>query len=208
MNKILEELLIEYPRLEVCRGDIEAAFELLRDCYKNGGRVFVCGNGGGASAAEHIVGELSKSFKKQRQISTELSDKLRTLGEGGKYLAKELEGALPAISLNSQASLITAFANDKAWDAAYAQQLYGLGRAGDCLISISTSGNAKSCVYATLLAKAIGINSLSFTGAGGGRLKEYSTLTVSVPECETYKVQELHLPIYHALCAMLEEEFF
>ncbi|MBO5480233.1 MAG: SIS domain-containing protein [Clostridia bacterium] len=206
-NDILKELIVKYPKLENCRADIENAFTLLKNCYQNGGTVFVCGNGGSSSDSEHIVGELLKSFKKRRPIDSDVYENLGSF-EGGAYLREKLEGALPALSLNSQTGIMTAFANDKAWDAVFAQQLYGLGKKGDCLITLSTSGNSKNCVYAVLTAKAKGISSIALTGNGGGRLKEYATVTVAVPETETYKVQELHLPVYHALCAMLEEEFF
>ena len=205
---ILDELIERYPTLEVCREDIEGAFALLRDCYKSGGRVFVCGNGGSACDAEHIVGELMKCFKAKRPIDPDICANLRALGAEGVALCEKLEGALPAVSLNSQTGIMTAFANDKSWDAVFAQQLYGLGNAGDCLISLSTSGNSKNCIYAALVARAMGISAISLTGAGGGELKLRSDCTVAVPESETYRVQELHLPVYHCLCAMLEEEFF
>ena len=205
---ILEELTIKYPQLKGCILDIERAFILLKDCFKKGGRLFVCGTGGSSSDSEHIVGELLKSFKKRRPIQKEIYEKLQSLGKDGAYLCEKLEGALPAYSLNSQVSIMTAFANDKAWDATYAQELYGLGKKGDCLITLSTSGNSQNCVYAACIAKAKGISSIALTGEGGGKLKEYSDCTIAVPEKETYKVQELHLPVYHCLCAMLEEEFF
>jgi D-sedoheptulose 7-phosphate isomerase len=188
--------------------DIEKAFLVLKTCFENGGCVFVCGNGGSSSDSEHIVGELLKSFKKKRSIKENIYQKLYSFGESGAYLGEQLEGALPAYSLNSQTGIMTAFANDKSWDAVFAQQLYGLGEETDCLISLSTSGNSKNCVYATMVAKAKGLSTISLTGKGGGELKKYCDCTISVPEIETYKVQELHLPVYHCLCAMLEEEFF
>ena len=133
---------------------------------------------------------------------------LSNYGEDGEYLLSKLEGSLPAVSLISQTGILTAFANDKSWDTAMAQQLYGLGKQGDCLLVLSTSGNSKNCVYAVLVAKAKGLKTLAFTGKNGGKLKEICDECVCAPETETYKVQELHLPIYHCLCAMLEEEFF
>lgn len=207
-EKILNELLFAYPQLQCCYNDIKQAFLILQNAFKNGGCLFVCGNGGSSSDSEHIVGELLKSFKKHRPIRQDVYNKLQSLGEDGAYLCEKLEGALPAYSLNSQTGIMTAFANDKSWDALYAQELYGLGRKGDCLISLSTSGNSKNCVYATLMAKVKGISNISLTGCTGGELKKLSDCTIAVPEEETYKVQELHLPIYHCLCAMLEEEFF
>ena len=205
---ILKELIEKYPQLSNIESDISKAFELLYDTYKNGNKILLCGNGGSSSDSEHIVGELLKSFKKCRAIRQDVYEKLKEFGVDGAYLCEKLEGALPAISLNSQTGIMTAFANDKAWDAAFAQQLYALGENGDCLIVLSTSGNSKNCVFATLVAKAKGISSVALTGMGGGKLKEYSDCTIAVPETETYKVQELHLPVYHCLCAMLEEEFF
>ncbi|MBE5752639.1 MAG: SIS domain-containing protein [Clostridiales bacterium] len=207
-QKILAELMEKYPQLKGCFSDIEKAFVMLKNCYENCGSVFVCGNGGSASDSEHIVGELLKNFKKHRPIQRVVYEKLQDFGEDGAYLCEKLEGALPAYSLNSQTGIMTAFANDKSWDAVFAQQLYGLGREGDCLISLSTSGNSKNCIYATMVAKAKHLVTISLTGEGGGELKKYCDCIIAVPEMETYKVQELHLPVYHCLCAMLEVELF
>ena len=207
-RNLLEELIKAYPKLQGCRDSIENAFLILKNCFEKGGRVFVCGNGGSSSDSEHIVGELLKSFKKYRSIEKTVYDTLKDFGDAGMYLCEKLEGALPAYSLNSQTGIMTAFANDKSWDATFAQQLYGLGTSGDCLICLSTSGNSKNCVYAVLVAKAKDISSIALTGEAGGKLKELSDEAICVPEVETYKVQELHLPVYHCLCAMLEEEFF
>lgn len=207
-KKILEEMLEKYPSLHTCHADIQRSFDLLSACFSRGGRLFVCGNGGSAADCEHIVGELLKCFKKRRPIDDTIRARLQTLGEDGAYLCEKLEGALPAYSLISQMGVLTAFANDKAWDAAFAQETYALGRQGDCLLCLSTSGNSKNCVYAAIVAKAKGMSVLSMTGAGGGKLGQVSDCTIAVPETETYKVQELHLPVYHCLCAMLEEEFF
>ena len=141
-------------------------------------------------------------------INNATASHLLNYGEDGAYLLDKLEGSLPAMSLISQTGILTAFANDKSWDTAIAQQLYGLGKQGDCLLVLSTSGNSKNCVYAVLVAKAKGMKTIAFTGESGGKLKKVSDECICVPETETYKVQELHLPIYHCLCAMLEEEFF
>ena len=183
------------------------AFCVLQNCYQGGGKLLIGGNGGSAADSEHIVGELLKSFKKCRTIDESVRAKLMQ-SENGAYLVSKLEGSLPAISLISQTGIITAFANDKAWDVALAQQTYGLGQAGDCLLVLSTSGNSKNCVLAVEVAKAKGMQTLAFTGEKESLLSKACTVTVRVPETETYKVQELHLPIYHCLCAMLEEEFF
>lgn len=207
-NEIYEELFLRYPILCPIKEQIKGAFDILVSTYKNGGTLFVCGNGGSASDSEHIVGELLKSFKKPRPVDKKTAKALKNLGERGEYILSNLEGALPAVSLISQSAIVTAFANDRSWDTAMAQQLYGLSKSGDCLIAISTSGNSKNCVYAALLAKAKGLKTIAFAGVGGGELLRVCDECIAVPEKETYKVQELHLPIYHCLCAMLEEEFF
>ena len=207
-KKIYEELFERYPVLEGIKTNVLNMFEIVNETYQNGGTLYCAGNGGSSSDSEHIVGELLKSFKKERGVDENIESSLLNYGEDGAYLLSKLEGSLPAVSLISQTGIITAFANDKSWDTAVAQQLYGLGKSGDCLLVLSTSGNSKNCVYAVLLAKAKGIKTVAFTGEGGGRLKEICDECICVPERETYKVQELHLPIYHCFCAMLEEEFF
>ena len=207
-KKIFEELFERYPSLIGVKQNILSAFVIIKNTYQKGGTLYCAGNGGSASDSEHIVGELLKSFKKYRAIDEKTASALSNYGEDGSYLLSKLEGSLPAISLISQTGILTAFSNDKSWDTAIAQQLYGLGKQGDCLVLLSTSGNSKNCVYAALLAKAKGISTIAVTGEHGGKLKEVCEETICVPEIETYKVQELHLPVYHCLCAMLEEEFF
>ena len=207
-KKIYDELFDRYDCLAGIKEKILKVFELIKSTYKNGGVLYCAGNGGSSADSEPIVGELLKSFKKKRIIDEQTRNNLLTFGEDGEYLLDKLEGSLPAVSLISQTGIITAFANDKSWDTAIAQQLYGLGKKGDCLLVLSTSGNSKNCVYATLVAKAKHIKTIAFTGANGGRLKDICDECICVPEVETYKVQELHLPIYHCICAMLEEEFF
>lgn len=200
--KSFEELFERYPQLGGCRDEIAKALDLLLTCYRNGGQVLVCGNGGSAADAEHIVGELLKKFKRHRDIEASVAAKLPP------ELAAKLEGALPAVSLVSMCGILTAFANDVAWETAFAQQVYGLGRAGDVLIALSTSGNSANCVNAALVARAKGLKVIALTGAGGGRLGAVADAAVAVPETETYKVQELHLPVYHVLCASVEEALF
>lgn len=199
---------MRYPALEACRADVQCAYEMICASYRAGGKLLVCGNGGSASDAEHIVGELLKKFKRHRDIPSDVKSALEAQGEEGAALAAKLEGALPAVSLVSQSAILTAFANDVGWEPAFAQQVLGLGRAGDVLMAISTSGNSGNCVAAARVAHACGLKVVSLTGAGGGRLAELSDATVRVPATETYQVQEFHLPVYHALCAMLEEELF
>ena len=199
---ILEELYVRYPQLKGCEGEIAKAFDLLLTCYRGGGKVLTCGNGGSAADAEHIVGELLKKFRKHRDIDSGIAAKLP------QELVAKLEGALPAVSLVSMSGILTAFANDVAWETAFAQQVYGLGNPGDVLIALSTSGNSANCVNAALVAKAKGMKVVSMTGEGGGKLGELADAAVKVPESETFKIQELHLPVYHALCAAVEEELF
>lgn len=200
--KILDELFERYPTLEKCRCAISAAVDMLIAAYGNVGKVLVCGNGGSASDAEHIVGELLKKFKKHRDVPESVAEKLRP------ELAAKLEGSLPAISLVSMSGIITAFANDVAWETAFAQQVLGLGKPGDVLIALSTSGNSANCVAAAEVMKAVGGKTIAFTGMKESKLSEICDATIRVPETETYKVQELHLPVYHAICAAVEEELF
>ena len=207
-KKILEELLKRYPILHELGEKIGKVCEIIKDMYIGHGTLYCAGNGGSASDCEHIVGELLKSFKKHRAIDDAVAESLLEFGTDGAYLASALDGALPAVSLISQVGILTAFANDKSWEVAIAQQLYGLGKVGDCLLLLSTSGNSKNCVYVAMLAKAKGIKTIALTGRSGGALKSICDECICVPESETYKVQELHLPIYHCICSMLEEEFF
>ena len=207
-KKILDELIERYPKLSNVKGDILDTYLVLESAYKNGNKVLVCGNGGSMSDSEHIVGELLKRFKKDREIPLDVKEKLMAMGEEGKEVASTLEGSLPAISLGSHNALTSAFANDRNPLMGYAQQVMGLGNSGDVLIAISTSGNSKNCTYAVLTALAKGLKVVLLTGKTGGKLKDLADVSIIAPEEETYKIQELHLPIYHALCAMLEEEFF
>ena len=204
---IFDELIIKHPALLTCRDDILKTFEIAKQTYLDGGKILVCGNGGSAADSEHIVGELMKNFKKCRKANTELLANLEDCEES-KKLKEVLEGNLPAISLISHISLTTAYSNDKEPSAVFAQQLAGLGNKGDTFIAISTSGNSLNCVYACLVAKAKGLNTVAMTGAKESRLSSLADVCIKAPETETYKIQEYHLPIYHALCAMLEEEFF
>ena len=198
----LSDLFDRCPSLRACEGEILRALDLLLACYRNGGKVLTCGNGGSAADAEHIVGELLKKFKRHRDVDPVVAERLPA------DLVAKLEGALPAISLVSMSGILTAFANDVSWETAFAQQVLGLGRPGDVLIALSTSGNSANCVNAALVARAKGMKVISLTGRAGSRLSALSDAAVRVPETETYRVQELHLPVYHALCAAVEEALF
>jgi len=211
MNKHVELLTKRYPALSVCAADVEAAYAILEECFLNGNKLLIAGNGGSAADAEHIVGELMKGFKMPRACSEEFQRRLCEIdGERGAVLAKSLQGGLLSIALDGHMSLSTAFINDveNGGSLVYAQQVYGDGKQGDVLLAISTSGNAKNVMNATVVARALGMKVIGLTGAKGGLLSSVADVTVKVPETETYMVQELHLPVYHCLCLMLEEKFF
>lgn len=205
----LEELIERYPVLAPVKEDIWNVYKMMEECYANGGKVLIAGNGGSSADAEHIVGELMKGFKKSRSVSEEFADKLRKIdGERAEELIEKLQGGLPAISLSSHPALCTAYLNDVDGNLIVAQQVYGYGKEGDVFLGISTSGNAKNIMYAAAVAKAKGMKVAALTGKDGGKLGKAADAAVIVPEPETYRIQELHLPIYHVLCLMLEERFF
>lgn len=195
----MEELLLRYPILAECAEDIEKALELMLDTYKNGGKVLVCGNGGSAADCEHIVGELMKGFLKKRKVNDEHIPV---------YLRENLQGSLPAISLPSQCAILSAFINDVDPEMLYAQLVYGYAEKNDLVIGISTSGNSTNVINAVEVANCIGVKTLTLTGKNKSKLFEISNVTIRVPEIETYKVQELHLPVYHYLCAETENRLF
>lgn len=203
-------LLIErYPKLAVCKEDIKKAYEILEAAYSNGRKLLVCGNGGSASDSEHIVGELMKEFKLKRKVYSDHAVALKSIDpELGQVLADNLQGALPAISLTGHSSLQTAYMNDAVPKLVFAQQVNGYGKEGDVLLGISTSGNSKNVLYAAVNAKAKGLKVIGLTGAKENKLMKFADVCIRVPETETYKIQELHLPVYHCLCLMLEEKFF
>ena len=208
-EKILDELIERYPALKKIRDDIWKAYEIMAESYSNGGKLLIAGNGGSAADAEHIVGELMKGFVKPRKLNAGEAERLMSVDmDMGKILAEKLQGALPAIALVDHVALSTAYLNDMDPLLGFAQQLNGYGNEGDVFLAISTSGNSKNVLYACTVAKAKGIPIVGLTGRDGGRLKEMSDAAIVVPESETYKIQELHLPVYHALCLMLEEKFF
>jgi len=205
----LSKMLTDYPALAPCEASINAAFVQIKATYQNGGKVLVCGNGGSAADSEHIVGELMKGFMQQRKLPEAARAKIKAVaGENGEYICNNLQGALPAISLVSQSAIISAFANDVVADMVFAQQVYGYGKPGDCLIGLSTSGNAKNVVYAMQTAKALGVATIGLTGSSGGALKSICDVTICAPSDSTPKIQEYHLPIYHTLCMMVEDAFF
>ena len=207
---MLNKLIKRFPELECCRNKISRAVEIICSAYNNGNKILVCGNGGSAADAEHIVGELMKGFMSKRELSeNEKATLIETAGiSEGTFLAENLQKALPAISLVSSVSLSTAFANDVSPDLIFAQQVYGLGCPGDVFIGISTSGNAKNVLLAAHAANAKNITTIALTGIPGGKLKSVSDLTVAVPSEITPDIQELHLPVYHYICKAVEANFF
>lgn len=205
----LDELIERYPMLEQERENIWDAYQLMVEAYQNGGKLLVAGNGGSAADAEHIVGELMKGFVKPRKLEEDMLNALEKVDpKVGREIGVKLQGALPAIAVVDHVALSTAYLNDVDPLLSFSQQVYGYGTAGDVFLGISTSGNSQNVLYACTVAKAKGMKVIGLTGRDGGKLREKADVTVVVPEKETFKIQELHLPIYHALCLMLEEKFF
>jgi len=205
----LTELFSRYPALKVCEESIRSAYHLLVACYRAGNKVLTVGNGGSAADAQHIVGELMKGFLLKRPLRGELRERLLAVWPPDqRHQLDDLQTPLPAVTLGNDFSLATAFANDVDPTLVYAQQLLGLGKSGDVLIAISTSGNSKNVVAAVHVARALGVRSIGLTGAGGGALKELCDVAICVPALETPQIQELHLPVYHALCMAVESTLF
>jgi phosphoheptose isomerase len=206
---IYKELFNNYPALKECKEDILLSFQLMRDCYNHKGKLLICGNGGSAADSEHIVGELLKGFLQQRRVNERFVNKLVNLfPKDGLELGKNIQEALPAISLIGQSAFSTAFSNDVSPDTVFAQQVYALGQEQDILFAISTTGNSQNVLNAVKISRAIGMKSIGLTGRDGGEMKNLCDVAVCVPGTQTFRIQEFHLPVYHALCAMLEAEFF
>jgi D-sedoheptulose 7-phosphate isomerase len=209
MDNKFSQLLERFPKLEYSKEAIIKADKLLIETAKNNRTIFTMGNGGSASDSDHIVGELMKSFIKKRDLNDEYKKKLINIDQKlGTELANELQGGIKSISLTQHNALSTAFSNDVNPQLGFAQQLSVLGEKGDSVICITTSGNSKNVIYAAIVAKAKGLNIIGLTGKGGGILRNFCDICIEVDEKETYKIQELHLPIYHALCISLEQEFW
>lgn len=209
LQKHIDLLIKRYPALKGIEQDIVDGYLIMEECYLNGGKLLVAGNGGSAADSEHIAGELMKRFKIPRPVSQKFADKLIAVDPvRGPELAKNLECGLMAIPLVAHEALSTAYINDVDGLGVFAQQLLGFGRAGDVFLGISTSGNSKNIMSATVVARALGINVVGLTGANGGELATVADVCVKAPETETYMVQEYHLPIYHCWCLMLEDRFF
>lgn len=206
---ILEDLINRYPALYSCEASIWDAFVVMKDSYIQGKKLLVAGNGGSAADSEHIVGELMKGFVKKRTLSESMKQALYAVDEKrAESLAKNLQQALPAIALTGHTALSTAYLNDVDGTLGFAQQVFGYGQEGDVFLGITTSGNSENVLSAVVVAKAKGLKTIALTGRDGGKIKDMVDVAIVVPEPETYKIQELHLPIYHALCLMLEDYFF
>ena len=209
LYQYIDLLILRYPQLIVAKDCIVEAYQILEESYTNDGKLLVAGNGGSAADAEHIVGELMKGFVNPRKLEAEYSDALITVNkELGRVLSENLQGALPAIALDGHLALTTAYLNDCEPLLCFAQQVNGYGRKSDVFLGISTSGNSKNILYAATVAKAKGMKVIGLTGEKDSKLSEMSDVCIQVPETETYKIQELHLPVYHCLCLMLEDTFF
>ena len=209
LTKHIDLLISRYPKLSECREDIVKAYDILEECYSSDHKLLIAGNGGSAADAEHIAGELMKRFKTPRPVPQDFAEKLKNIdNERGENLTKNLERGLMAIPLVAHEALSTAYINDVDGLGVFAQQLYGFGRKGDVFLGISTSGNSKNVMSASVVARALGIKVIALTGRKGGELAGVADVAIRVPEDETYMIQELHLPVYHCLCLMLEERFF
>lgn len=208
-NKEIDILVERYPQLSCIANDLYSCYSIIADCYKKGGKLLIAGNGGSAADAEHIVGELMKGFKLPRKVDDTFATRLcETNEELGNVLAQNLQGALPAIALDGHPALSTAYMNDCEPLLCFAQQVNGYGNEGDVFLGISTSGNSKNILYAAVTARAKGMKIIGLTGAKNSKLEQMSDVCIKVPQTETYMIQELHLPVYHCLCLMLENEFF
>ena len=208
-KKQLEILMNRYPELRSIKNEIIEAYRLLKTCYENDGKLLIAGNGGSAADAEHMVGELMKGFKLSRKPSADFAKRLINANkELGAVLAENLQGALPAIALDGHPALSTAYMNDCEPLLCFAQQVNGYGKENDVFIGISTSGNSKNILYAATTAHAKGMKVIGLTGAKQNKLEQISDICIKVPQTETYMIQELHLPVYHCLCLMLENDFF
>lgn len=204
-----DELVRRYPVLKACAPQIEAAFDLMVACFAAGGKLLICGNGGSAADSDHIVGELMKGFLSRRPLPADVRARLAAADpEVGPMLAETLQGALPAINLTAGSSLLSAFGNDVTPEHGFAQAVYGHGRPGDVLLGISTSGNAANVRAALCVARAQGLKTIGLTGRTGGKMAGRCDVLIAVPVDGTSEIQELHLPVYHCLCAMLEARFF
>lgn len=209
MNSTINELCKNYPQLETVKKCIADAAEMIIGCYTGGGKILICGNGGSSADSDHIAGELMKSFELERPLDDSFKERLSEIsGSRGKFLAENLEHGLPAISLSAHTALTTAICNDKDANLVFAQQIMGYGMEKDVLICLSTSGNSQNVVDACITARALNLSVIGITGKKGGKIKQYCDILINVPETGTAFVQELHLPVLHSLCRIVENHFY
>lgn len=209
LKQFIEDLITRYPELDTVKADICQAYDCLEQCFVHGGKLLTAGNGGSAADAEHIVSELMKGFRLARELPESERDNLRETDTAlGGVLAEQLQGALPAMAVTGHSALTTAYMNDCDPRVCFAQQVYGLGQKDDVLLCISTSGNSENILFAAAAARARGMRVIALTGGAENKLLAQSHISIRVPQTETYKIQELHLPVYHCLCSMLEYRFF
>lgn len=205
----ISQCIKRYQNLAICEESMKDACDLIISSYEVGGKLLIAGNGGSAADSDHITGELLKGFIKKRIPEQSFLDRLMDIDQAtGLYLADKLQGSLPAIALTNNSALMTASLNDVDGNVMFAQQVNGLGLPNDVFLGISTSGNSKDIIYAMVTAKAKGLKTIVLTGRDGGKLRAIADVSIIVPETETYKIQELHLPVYHALCLQIEDYFF
>jgi phosphoheptose isomerase len=208
-DKVLKELVERYPQLLPKKDEIGKAAESIINCFKNGGKLLVCGNGGSSSDSDHIVGEMMKGFEHKRPLTERVKkDLIKADRDRGLYLSEMLQQGLPAISLSAHSALITAVANDTDADLIYAQQVFSYGNPGDVLLALSTSGNSHNIVDAIVTAKSRGLTVIGLTGETGGKIGRMCDILINVPAKNTAFVQELHLPVYHTICKIVEIEMF
>ena len=207
-NTMIAEFFERHDNLKSLQAEILQAGEILLKAFQNGNKLLLCGNGGSCADCDHIVGEFLKGFMLKRPVNAEVKQKLAQYGTYGEDMGNKLQCGLPAISLTAHAGAISAFANDVDPELVYAQQVLAYGKPGDVLIGISTSGGAKNVAAAVMMANALGMRTIGLTGKDGGMLAKLSELALIMPQCETYRIQEEHLAVYHLLCAMVESEMF
>lgn len=206
---MIQSLIKRYPVLGVCQADVRQSVEALLAAFRQGHKLLVCGNGGSAADCEHIVGELMKGFLLERRLEPQKQEQIaRMYPDQAQMFTQTLQRAVPAISLCSQTALMTAFGNDVSSQMVFAQQVLGYGCPGDVLLAISTSGNSANILYAAQIARVQGMTVIGLTGESGGKLRAHCDICISVPSAITYQIQELHLPVYHCLCACVENELF
>lgn len=208
-NSFIRMLIERSPEFAHLESPLIQCTEMLERCVRSGGKILTCGNGGSAADAEHIVGELMKGFLLPRELQPQKRIALEEMhSDIGVELAMHLQQAIPAISLVAGVSLTTAFANDVSAEYVFAQQVFGLAKEGDVLWGITTSGNSRNIIHAFRVARALKVKTLGFTGGCGGGVAALCDIEIRAPHTSTPIIQEMHLPLYHTVCAELEAQLF